>query len=110
MKLLVDHNLSPKLATFLDKHFPGSLHVSTINMQAVDDNMIWKYAQKYAMHIVSRDSDFITIQRVKGFPPKLILFRLDNCSNSVVLKAFLKVLPDIKRFLADPKLQRLDIQ
>lgn len=44
MKLLLDQNLSPRLASRLDDLFPGTLHVRDVGLEAADDNIVWQFA------------------------------------------------------------------
>ena len=45
MKLLIDENLSPKLAQLLADIFPNSTHVREVGLQATDDHLVWAYAR-----------------------------------------------------------------
>ena len=46
MKLLFDHNLSPRLVDRLDDLYPGSQHVFLLEMGEADDRQIWDYAKQ----------------------------------------------------------------
>ncbi|MBO0724668.1 MAG: DUF5615 family PIN-like protein [Blastocatellia bacterium] len=46
MKLLFDHNLSPRLVKQLADLYPDSTHVYLIGMDRVDDDVIWEYASE----------------------------------------------------------------
>ena len=72
MKLLIDHNLSPKLVKRLADVYPDSQHVSEVGMADAPDREVWEYAQKYQLLIVTKDTDFNEFQVVWGFPPKII--------------------------------------
>ena len=42
--LLIDHNLSPKLATRLQTTFPNIAHVMDFQLEASDDRVVWAFA------------------------------------------------------------------
>jgi hypothetical protein len=46
MKLLFDHNLSPRLVNRLADLFPESTYVYLLGMDQADDQEVWNYAQK----------------------------------------------------------------
>jgi predicted nuclease of predicted toxin-antitoxin system len=46
MKLLFDHNLSPRLVNRLGDLYPESQHVFLIGMDQDDDRAIWDYARQ----------------------------------------------------------------
>lgn len=85
MKLLIDANLSWRLASLLKAYFKETLHVrdTPLNHPARDID-IWNYAKQYSFTIVTNDEDFMYFANVKGFPPKIILLRLGNLSTQHV--------------------------
>ncbi len=44
MKLLLDHNISPKLVRLLAEEFTDVVHVKALGMDADSDIDIWDYA------------------------------------------------------------------
>ncbi len=82
MKLLFDHNLSPRLVQRLADLFPESTHVYTIGLDQVSDREVWNYAQNYGFMIVTKDSDYNELLTLRGFPPKVIWLRRGNCSTA----------------------------
>ncbi len=79
MKLLFDHNLSPRLVRAFAHVFPDSQHVFPLGMDRGDDGVIWEYAKANGFTIVSKDADFIHRSFLHGFPPKVIYLELGNC-------------------------------
>ena len=75
MKLLFDENLSRKLPVRLSELFPGSKHVSEVNLLQSSDASIWRHAKSAGFTIVSADSDFFDIAISLGSPPKVIWLR-----------------------------------
>jgi predicted nuclease of predicted toxin-antitoxin system len=84
MKLLFDHNLSPRLVNRLADLFPGAQHVFLLAMGEADDSQIWNYAKQNGYVIVTRDSDYNDLSLVRGFPPKIIWIRRGNCSTQEI--------------------------
>lgn len=58
MKLLLDQNLSPRLAQQLADLYPGSVHVSAVGLDKATDRDVWQYAHQNELVIVSKDADF----------------------------------------------------
>lgn len=84
MKLLFDHNLSPKLITRLNDLYPNSNHLYLMNLDKKPDQIIWGIAKTENHTIVTKDSDFNELLILKGFPPKVIWIRLGNCSTATI--------------------------
>lgn len=78
MKLLFDEHLSDKLILKLSDIFPDSKHVKDLKLQSESDLKIWEYAKNNEFVIVSKDSDFVDIVNIKGFPPYLVWIRSGN--------------------------------
>lgn len=85
MKLLFDHNLSCRLVAALRDLYPGSVHVREVELQAVDDEVVWDYARDRGFTIVSKDAEFHQRSLVLGAPPKFVWIRLGNCSTDEIL-------------------------
>jgi predicted nuclease of predicted toxin-antitoxin system len=84
MRLLFDHNLSPRLLPALANLYPGSLHVRDLGMATADDNVIWDYARQNGLAIISKDSDFYHRSMLLGHPPKVVWVRLGNCTTAQI--------------------------
>jgi predicted nuclease of predicted toxin-antitoxin system len=52
MKLLFDHNLSPRLVKCLADLYPDSNYLFNLNLDTAEDFLVWQYA---------RDNDFIIV-------------------------------------------------
>jgi predicted nuclease of predicted toxin-antitoxin system len=64
--------------------FPNCEHVRGIGLETADDILVWEYAQKNGLMIVSKDSDFHQRSFLYGYPQKVIWLRLGNCSTADV--------------------------
>ena len=54
MKLLFDHNLSPRLVNLLSDLYPHSQHVFLVGMEQTNDQQIWDYAAQNDFTIVTQ--------------------------------------------------------
>lgn len=79
MKLLFDHNLSPRLVNRLEDIYPNSQHLFNLKLDTAEDFVVWQYAREHEFMIVTKDSDFSELSLLKGFPPKVIWVRIGNC-------------------------------
>ena len=57
MKLLFDHNLSPRLVSRFADLYPDSNHLFNLNLDTAEDSFVWEYADN-DFTIVTKDSDF----------------------------------------------------
>ena len=97
MKLLLDANISWRLANTLKLYFDDCKHVDHIELAVpASDIDIWEYALKNNMLIVTNDEDFLNLINLKGFPPKVILLRTGNQSNLYIEALLIKHINDIQ--------------
>jgi len=100
--LLLDHNISPKLARKLEHEFGKVAHVAMIGMADGCDTRIWEYAKANGYSIVTKDKDFYQRSTIIGHPPKIIHLTLGNCSVADIAEAILDRSGHIKEFLKHP--------
>jgi len=82
--------------------FPGSQHVSELNLTTEDDEVVWKYAADHGFAILSKDSDFFHRALLRGHPPKFIHVRVGNCSTQRIRDLLADNVSLIQQFLSDP--------
>ena len=82
MKLLFDHNLSPRLVNRLADLYPNSNHLFYLNLDTAEDFIVRQYARDNNFVIVTKDSDFSELSLLRGFPPKIIWIRIGNCTTN----------------------------
>ena len=80
MKLLLDHNLSPRLVRLLSGTYPACAHVHDLGMDRALDTEVWEYAGRHGYTIVTKDADFHQRSLLFGAPPKVVWLRIGNCS------------------------------
>lgn len=110
MKLLLDHNLSPKLVTRLAELYPESNHVAMLGLDTASDVEVWRHALDQGYCLVTKDSDFNELLTAKGFPPKVIWIRLGNCTTSAIENLLHKHLKAILEFAEDTSVGLLELQ
>lgn len=104
MKLLFDHNLSPRLVNRLVDVFPDSNHVDNLGLAEADDIDVWVYAQNNGFTIATKDSDYNELLMLRGFPPKIIWIRRGNCSTSEIEVMLRTHIRDIQTLFDDSSL------
>lgn len=103
MKLLFDHNLSPKLVLRLADLFPNSNHLFPLQLDQADDIAIWEYAKQNGFTIISKDIDFSDRSVLFGHPPKVMRLHLGNCITASI-ETLLRDHHDlVTAFEADPQ-------
>ena len=103
MKLLLDENLSSRLAASLADLFPGSRHVHECGLGESADGQIWDYACQEGLTIVSKDSDFCELSALVGSPPKVIWLQIGNCSTGDIEAVLRRFAVAIAEFVRHPE-------
>lgn len=101
--MLIDANLSPRLLKALDGLFPRSVHAFDCGGIHDDDHLIWAYAARHGLTIVTKDADFQSLSLVRGSPPKVIWLRVGNAGTTTIALLLRDYLADIHLFAADPR-------
>jgi predicted nuclease of predicted toxin-antitoxin system len=71
MKILLDANISWKLANALKPIFGECAHVDLIGLDVpAQDIDIWTYALNNGYIIITKDNDFVNLLETKGFSTK----------------------------------------
>lgn len=104
MKLLFDHNLSPRLVNLLADLYPDSQHVFLLGMDQTDDRQIWDYAKQNEFTIVTRDSDYNDLSLLQGFPPKVLWIRRGNGSTQAIEQILRSASDQIQQLDQDPSI------
>jgi predicted nuclease of predicted toxin-antitoxin system len=106
LKLLVDENLAPRLATNLADLFPDSVHVSSVELSGTPDAVVWEYAKAHRFTFLTKDKDFASLSIIWGAPSKVVLLQTGNCSTTqierIVRGNAIRFLDFEKRYQARP--------
>lgn len=106
--LLIDENISFRVAKHLKKIFLGSIHLSEVGLIGKRDFEIWSFAKKNGLTILSYDTDFIDLAQLKGSPPKVIKIKTGNLSNTAIIRLLEQKQQAIYDFIQSPAHQELD--
>ena len=109
MKLLLDENLPRRILPALQHAFPGSTQVILVGLERADDRAVWEYAREHGYVIVTKDDDFVRLQLLLGYPPKVILLRLGNCTAQQVLTALVSSHCDIDAALIQEEVGMIEV-
>jgi predicted nuclease of predicted toxin-antitoxin system len=84
LRLLFDENLAPRLIDLVADLFPGSSHVSLVELGSTPDAAIWEYAKANEFAFATKDKDFANLSIVRGAPPKVVLVQTGNSSTALI--------------------------
>ena len=81
MKLLIDENLSPRLAQRAQQAGIEAYAVIYVGLQGATDLEVWKYAWKYDLIVVTANvGDFLSLASTSALHPGVIAFRESGLS------------------------------
>jgi predicted nuclease of predicted toxin-antitoxin system len=95
VKFVIDQQLPPALARFLESQGHVAFHVRELGLKTAGDVTIWKHAEAEGLVIVSKDEDFFIMAGVPEAPVKLVWVRIGNCRTNYLLERFRVCLPGI---------------
>lgn len=101
MRILLNENISFRVVKFLNAFGFTCVQVRELNLEAVNDTVIWDFAKNENYTIVTFDSDYDDLVTLYGHPPKVIWLRIGNTSTQNLIKTFEKHFDIIKAFLTD---------
>jgi len=89
MKFIVDTQLPPKLASYLQSKGYDCIHTTYFEEgHLLQDSEIIVIAIEENRTIISKDSDFSDHYYLKGVPPKILLLQFGNISNNDLIEYF----------------------
>ena len=101
MNILLDQNISFRVAALLSKAFDNVKQVRQLGLTDASDLDIWDFAFKNNFTVITFDSDFIDLANLKGSPPKIIWLRFGNSSNLKIANKLISKSEIIKAFIED---------
>jgi len=99
VRFLIDAQLPPALARFLESEGHRAEHVGDVGLLAAKDAEIWNYAAENAAVIVTKDEDFTERASLAREVPAVVWLRIGNSSKRALLLWFRNLLPEIARQL-----------
>jgi predicted nuclease of predicted toxin-antitoxin system len=103
MKALLDHNLPARLLAVLRSWAWVTQvdHVADLGWASADDRTIWQATSMEPTVIFTKDKDFGVLSATLGFPPKVVLLRIGNCSTTELERQLVHRSGEIASFVAD---------
>lgn len=100
MRFLVDAQLPPALARWLEQRGHTAEHVFDVEMVAASDRAIWDYAAAARAVILTKDEDFAIRRTLSPHGPQVVWLRCGNTRRRVLLTWFESRLPAVLQALA----------
>ena len=95
MKFLVDNQLPPALARFIETDLGcEAKHVASVDLREASDAEVWRYATANDFVLVSKDEDF-THMSLRSADACLIWVRVGNCRRVALLDLFRRLWPTV---------------
>jgi predicted nuclease of predicted toxin-antitoxin system len=88
MRFLVDAQLPPALARFLQEQGHEAGHVEDVGLREAEDDDIWNHAVRHGLVVITKDEDFVLLAAWKEPAPRIVWIRVGNCSNCGLLAWF----------------------
>lgn len=85
MKFLVDAQLPPALADWIEEHGHQASHISRVGGVGVSDGTIWQMARRESSIIVTKDRDFAIWAAARRDGPQVVWIRLGNATSRNLL-------------------------
>ena len=95
MHFLIDAQLPPALARWIESLGLRAEHVADIGMNDANDRAIWLWAKDTNAVIISKDSDFVTLATLEENCPPVVWIRLGNTRRKALLEWFSPLFPKI---------------
>lgn len=91
MKIWVDAQLSPAIAVWITQNFEQleAVAIRDVGLRDAEDTVIYFSAKEANVTVMTKDSDFIELQKRHGVPPKVIWVTCGNTSNASLKKILL---------------------
>jgi predicted nuclease of predicted toxin-antitoxin system len=100
MRFLVDAQLPPILARFLEEQGLEARAVREVGLRDASDKVIWDFAAHGGWIIVTKDEDFPERVLRSRAGPQVVWLRIGNSTKRELLAWFASLLADILRELA----------
>ena len=95
MRFLIDAQLPPALARWLEEAGHEARHVEEVGLCEAEDAPIWQYALANQAVIVTKDEDFASRVKQSQNSPKVVWLQIGNCSNRALRMWLEPLLPAI---------------
>ena len=96
MRFLIDAQLPPALARWLQAEGHDAVHVADVGMLGSADTDIWDHALQTGAALITKDEDFPSRSSRQSMGPFIVWVRIGNCSNVALRQWFMPLLPSIE--------------
>lgn len=95
MIIWIDAQISPALAKWIETIFRIQAHaLRDVGLRDATDREIFQAARTAGATVLTKDSDFVTLQHQLGSPPQIIWLTCGNTSNRYLRTLLMTALPD----------------
>ena len=101
MRLLLDENVSLRLAAYLRPHCEAVVHVRDIGLDESPDTSIWRYAQQHNYDLLTKEEDFVRLLLTGSFPPRVVALQNAQVPVKALAEFLLARLPQLQGFLGE---------
>ncbi|MGI8555665.1 MAG: DUF5615 family PIN-like protein [Pyrinomonadaceae bacterium] len=96
----IDAQMSPAIAVWITANFPlEAFAIRDVGLRDSEDREIFLEARKHSAIVMTKDSDFVTLQTELGAPPKIIWITCGNTSNARLMKILTATLSEALELL-----------
>ena len=85
MRVLIDANLPPALATWIREHGADADHVFKLGLERASDVELWDLAKANGAVLISKDEDFLMLKLADPGGPRFVWIRFGNTTRRHVL-------------------------
>lgn len=100
MRFLVDAQLPPELARWLETKGHEAQHVFDLGLATAEDDEIWARAVADEATLITKDGDFTVLRQRPRTGPAIIWLRIGNAANRPLIAWFNERFPAILAALA----------
>lgn len=102
VRLLLDENLSERLAAALAPAFSDVRHVRVLGLGGATDARVWTAAAEAGCLLVTKDEDFVQLSVLRGPPPKVLWLNVGNAGTPAVAALLRRHAAAIAAFVDHP--------
>jgi predicted nuclease of predicted toxin-antitoxin system len=100
MRFLVDTQLPPLLARYLNSLGHEAEHTAELGLASAPDRDVWRYAVTNAAILITKDEDFVTIRALANEGLAVLWVRIGNSTRQVLVERFAAAWPAVTSALA----------
>ena len=99
LRFLVDAQLPPALARWLEQQGHEAEHVYDIGLASAPDRDIWNHAARHDAAIVTKDEDFVAFRTIADDGPAVVWIRIGNATSRALIERLSSQLPAVEQGL-----------